>query len=404
MSFLSRLFGSSSDDEVDTAIKASKTEFGSVKVGANINVSNGVISVPNATGYEGAGQAGVVVIGDGIILSEGGVISIPTADDQGNAGLVKAGQNVSIIDGVISVAKASKTAAGVVQIGDNISVTNGKISVPLATSYEGAGMPGVVQIGEGIVLEKDGKISVPRADGEGNAGLVQVGHNINCSENGIISIPIASSTVPGVIKIGDNVKMTRGKLSVPLATSYESSAVPGVVVIGEGITIDKTGKISVPLADNEGNAGLVKTGGNANIEDGVITITKASKRSYGIVKVGTGITVSTDGVISVENNTVWTVLPNTKVHGGTCTISVQDGKKQIINLNTDGGLITLGDPKLTNEDSEITLEINTPGGWDIWIGNEIAIDVQKAGTFIIKWYFDGSNVYRLDPVKAVKVQ
>lgn len=53
-------------------IKCSKSAFGSCKVGNNISVSSGVISVPVAT----TEALGVIKVGTGLTIDENGVLSV----------------------------------------------------------------------------------------------------------------------------------------------------------------------------------------------------------------------------------------------------------------------------------------------------------------------------------------
>ena len=76
---------------------ASSSTLGGVKIGHNINISSGTISVNTAT---------------------------TTA-----LGVVKIGSNISVSSGTISVHTGSTSTAGVLSVGSNISVNNGKISL-----------------------------------------------------------------------------------------------------------------------------------------------------------------------------------------------------------------------------------------------------------------------------------
>ena len=107
-----------------TGTKASTTAYGIVKIGSNISVSDGVISVPAAT----SSALGVVKVGSNISVNSG-TISVPAATTSA-LGVVKVGSNIAVASGVISVAKASASTLGVVKIGDGVNVdANGVISI-----------------------------------------------------------------------------------------------------------------------------------------------------------------------------------------------------------------------------------------------------------------------------------
>ena len=120
---------------VDNLPRATKSQFGIVKIGAGINV-----------------------IDDG--TSETGLISVSRASQQ-TPGLVKIGNNISVTsDGTISVAdanKASSTDFGVVKIGNNIQVSEGVISVKTGSTDDF----GVVKVtnGHGLTIS-NGVISM----------------------------------------------------------------------------------------------------------------------------------------------------------------------------------------------------------------------------------------------------
>ena len=106
------------------ADKTSASGFGTVKVGTNITVSDGVISIPDAS----TSAKGVVRIDTSV--SNGVELSI----DGGTAG--------------VSVAKTSASGFGTVKVGTNITVSDGVISIPDASASE----KGVVRIGSGLKI------------------------------------------------------------------------------------------------------------------------------------------------------------------------------------------------------------------------------------------------------------
>ncbi len=453
MGLLDLFFSSnSSNTTTSTSIStASKTEAGIVKVGENINVSKGVISVPLATSYESQDTPGVVTVGEGLILGQNGRISVPYADGEGGAGIVQCGQNIEIsTNGMISVPTASTDKAGVVKVGtglavtrgvlsvspatsdkfgvvkagENVQIIDGAISIPLATSYEGNDIPGVVTVGDGLILGKNGRISVPYADSEGGAGIVQCGQNIEIGTNGMISVPTASTDKAGVVKVGDgltitrgilsiqtatsdkfgvvkageNVQITNGVISVPLATSYESNDMPGVVTVGEGLILGKNGRISVPRANDQGGAGIVQAGANVIIsENGIISVPTATNRRLGVVKPGKGITIADDGTISVEkeSNGWFTLIQGPDA--SKLTPDPKNGKNQKITIGSD---LKVYDPYLDENTPELTLEITKLEETTVSIYDKVALDPSTIGTYLIKWYFNGTYTCRLDPIKV----
>ena len=118
--------------------RATKTQFGIVRIGNNIDVvesntdDKGLISVPAAS----RSKPGVVRIGSGIDVDSNGVISVTSTDigyaSKSTAGIVKVGTNIDVdANGLISVPVATNQNFGVVKVqnGNGLSITNGTISM-----------------------------------------------------------------------------------------------------------------------------------------------------------------------------------------------------------------------------------------------------------------------------------
>ena len=97
----------------------------------NVSVQTAISNIQNQGGYTlptaSSSTLGGVKIGSNINISSG-TISVKTATTSA-LGVVKIGSNISASSGTISVNTATTTALGVVKIGSNISVNNGKISL-----------------------------------------------------------------------------------------------------------------------------------------------------------------------------------------------------------------------------------------------------------------------------------
>lgn len=138
-------------------------------------------------------------------------------------GLVKIGANVTIADGFISVAApyslpaATPSVLGGVRVGANISVAvDGTISVgnPYVLPAATTSTLGGVIAGAGITINGSGVISAPYVytlplASTSTVGGVKVGDNVFVDSEGIISVtapyelPTASNTVKGGAKIGN---------------------------------------------------------------------------------------------------------------------------------------------------------------------------------------------------------
>lgn len=138
--------------------------------------------------------------------------------------------------------RATKTQFGIVRIGDNIDVVKsntddkGLISVPLATSST----PGVVKIGNGVNVDSNGVISVNSTGyaSTTSPGIVKIGNNINVdSSTGLISVPTATTTDLGVVRVqnGNGLAINNGVISM----TQQSTSINVEPLITDGLSIAK---------------------------------------------------------------------------------------------------------------------------------------------------------------------
>jgi len=117
----------------------------------------------------------------------------------------------------------------------------------------------------------------------------------------ITDLSYASKNKAGIVKISGNyLEVTgTGDLNVVIPkTDYNRM---GLVRVGDNINL-KDGKISVPVAGNSVR-GLVSVGKNINVDkDGIISIKTASKKDIGVVRIGDGLIVDENGILSVDKD------------------------------------------------------------------------------------------------------
>ena len=190
-------------------LNASKTVKGLVQIGNNIDVSEGLISVPVATdSLLGVVKSGKslentsgqldVKLGDHLVRLDSGATDVPISTEEtfgvvktgktivntGGTIEVKTGNNIEVSDdGSIGIPLATSDKAGVVTVGDNINIEDGKISVSLASSE----VLGLTRFGENVVDNGDGSFTINKAT-ESTLGLVKVGDGLSVDSEGTISI------------------------------------------------------------------------------------------------------------------------------------------------------------------------------------------------------------------------
>lgn len=168
-----------------------------------------------------------------------GVVQIPSAN------------GISVADGVVALAQASKSAFGTVKVGDNINVAAGVISVPAASDT----VAGVVTLGtaEGNVpvIDADGKIKTSLIALKANSGLtnnsgtglsVMLGTGLGFAADGKINVtysytlPAATSSELGGVTIADDsaISNTAGAIDVKV----------------DGVTINKDTNNQLQIVDS----------------------------------------------------------------------------------------------------------------------------------------------------------
>jgi alpha-tubulin suppressor-like RCC1 family protein len=158
---------------------ASATNLGSIKIGSDLSISNGVANLATtavtAGAYGNSTQLPVITIDSKGRITNAYTVAITGGGGGGNAtvsnattnslGVVKIGQNISVdSNGVISVANATSSSLGVVKIGRNINfAADGTISVAnsiaATTSWASVSVNGSDGLNElGVAIKSDGSL------------------------------------------------------------------------------------------------------------------------------------------------------------------------------------------------------------------------------------------------------
>ena len=136
--------------QLDTTKLATSTTAGLVMIGDGLSVTNGVLSI-GAAGIASASNLGMVKIGAGIAVAGDGTISTDAASiadaTYSVKGKVQIGSNIQVSNGVISLPIGTGATPGIVKINTTVglSVSNGVVSAVLAN---GTSTLGVVKIGD----------------------------------------------------------------------------------------------------------------------------------------------------------------------------------------------------------------------------------------------------------------
>ena len=182
------------------------------------------------------------------------------------------------------------------QIGKNLHFTRFNAYVlPSASSTELGG----VRIGSGLTIESDGTISAPIP----------------------VTYDVVDNNANGLMMVQDKIKLDSIE---PQANAYvlpsASSTQLGGVRIGSGLTVDSTGTVSAPasvtydVVDNNAN-GLMMVQDKIKLDSiepqaNAYVLPSASSTELGGVRIGSGLTIESDGTISAPESITYDVVDN----------------------------------------------------------------------------------------------
>lgn len=121
---------------LDMTKVASTTQAGLVRIGSGLTVTNGIIS--SGSNIASASNIGAVKIGAGVSVAGDGTISVTAGSvpdaTYSSKGQVQIGSNINVTNGVISIPAATSSTLGVVRVNTavGLSITNGVLSGNLA--------------------------------------------------------------------------------------------------------------------------------------------------------------------------------------------------------------------------------------------------------------------------------
>ena len=238
------------DDNKYTLPTASSSTKGGIKVGTNLTIADGVLSAKDTT-YSAA------------TTSAAGLMS---ASDKTKLDGITAGANK------YSLPTASSSTLGGIKVGSNLSINNGVLSAT-NTTYNAA------------TTENAGLMS---ASDKSKLDGIASGANA-------YSLPTATSSVLGGVKVGSNINLSSGTISL---TKANVTAALGYTPPTTNTTYNAASTTAAGLMSAEDKVKLngIATGANA------YSLPTASASTLGGVKVGTNLSIS-NGVLSATNTT-----------------------------------------------------------------------------------------------------
>jgi hypothetical protein len=287
--------------------KATDEVLGGIKVGSNITVSDGVISVaaPYSLPTASTTTQGGVIIGDNITVLGDGTISVATpyvltTATTSTLGGVLVGSGLAITGNAIlnlDLPLASTSILGGVKIGENLVITTGTLSFNTGTLVETA-------------------VRISSTATTSTLGGVKIGANINAAIDGTISVanpyvlPNATTSTAGGVKVGTGINLSSGTISVTPYTLPIASVIQlgGIIPDGTSVSVSAEGILSqvpyvLPTAAPT-QLGGIKVGNNLSIDgSGFLSVTHSTATTVaaGVVKVGNNLHADGDGTLSVSN-------------------------------------------------------------------------------------------------------
>jgi hypothetical protein len=329
---------------------------------SSTSTATGITHVSN----EGTGTG--LVDNDG---SAGGIATIKSLSAGSNITITQSPQGDTLtITANQTITPATTSVIGGVIVGTGLAV-NGIGTLSLAAPA-GVNLGGV-KAGAGVAIAADGTISVTAVGGvasvSGQTGAVVVQATNNNAATGTSLISDSGSTTGNIklktIVAGSGITLSadvNGNLQIAGSSAYTlpaatTTTLGGVIVPSGapgGLAVDGSGNITLEEATYSTLGGVeVVSGGGITVTNGSIMLAPAGTGSIGGVKVGTGLTVSGDGTISVSGAAGVTSI--TAGTSGALTGALTFTAGQSISLSNTGNSIQIsgtGVPEAPNDGNQ----------------------------------------------------
>jgi hypothetical protein len=330
-----------------------------------------ITPIPNGPFYSNPSNyidspQGFLVVGSGLVVDPTGTI-LSASSAGGTVTQITAGTGLSggtiTTTGTIGLIPATNISLGGIKVGANLLIApDGTLSaLPPGTGTINSVLAGSGLSGGGVGPSVTLNLSVASTTQFGGVSISPTG-GIAVS-SGVISLEPATIAAPGGIQLATASEVITGidpsKAVTPatLAAKVATLSAPGIVQLSDSVATDDSTKAATQTAvklayDTATAASLVANdalplaGGTMT---GVITFDpaqtfpgvsfpKATTTSLGVVQIGSGLNVTTGGVISTVNNgTVTSITPGTGLGapatGNTITTS---GTIQLLPPTLDG--------------------------------------------------------------------
>lgn len=291
----------------------------------------------------------------GLTVSIGTMTADELADAVASAsttqrGVTRPGKSINIASTVLSVDTVTTTGKGIFSVVSPLSVSSGEVSVDYnALPVASSSVKGIMQVGSGLSASS-GVLSV---DAQPDAtttskGIVQVGANLSVS-GGVLSADFGSATTSalGIVSVAAPLHVSGGVVSMPFA----DTTTKGIVKPGTGFSVSSGVLSNIYGAATSFSLGMVKIGSDFENNLGLLEFPIATTAQKGTIIAGSGLQVVGD------------VLSTTSITDATTSVKgiVQIGS----GLDVSSGVVSVDLPDATTSSKgivQVGSEMSVSGG------------------------------------------
>lgn len=296
---------------------------------------------------------------DGVHGGRHGFVPAPTAADAGKV----LGANGQWVEG------GSSGGDTITQGGGIEITTDSQTGVKTVSVNAGAGLSIDPDTGE---LNADAQALEPATTT--TLGGVIIGDGISVDNDGVIDV----NTGDGLSVNNDN------ELEVSVGDGLQIDANGAVEVnVGDGLSINASDEVELDKATTTDIGGVI-VGDNIDVNNGTISVPKAASNKLGVVKPTDGLSIDSNGVLTVDTGDGLSIDSTTKE----VNVNVGDG----LQINQDNELEVNVGVGLSVDSTNNDINVNTGRALSVNNDNEIDVNIASRSAYGVVKVGEGINV------------